>query len=112
MAGVVIRRPISAAEYDRKKWRGSESKVSARHSSCSAYSVVVPGHFRVSSIQSAIPSGAGVLPGPVAMADATHLPMATASCDAALALHMLHHVTDLAQTVGELSRVVKQGGLV
>ncbi|MBB4782604.1 ubiquinone/menaquinone biosynthesis C-methylase UbiE [Streptomyces rapamycinicus] len=38
--------------------------------------------------------------------------MATASCDAALALHMLHHVTDLAQTVGELSRVVKQGGLV
>ncbi|AGP55070.1 methyltransferase domain-containing protein [Streptomyces rapamycinicus] len=46
------------------------------------------------------------------MADATHLPMATASCDAALALHMLHHVTDLAQTVGELSRVVKQGGLV
>ncbi|MGW3426968.1 class I SAM-dependent methyltransferase [Streptomyces melanosporofaciens] len=52
------------------------------------------------------------VPGPVAVADATRLPIATASCDAALALHMLYHVTDIAQAVGELSRVVERDGLV
>ncbi|MBL1095786.1 class I SAM-dependent methyltransferase [Streptomyces coffeae] len=50
--------------------------------------------------------------GPVAVADATRLPMATASCDAALALHMLYHVTDIGRAVSELSRVVNRDGLV
>jgi SAM-dependent methyltransferase len=54
---------------------------------------------------------AGV-PGPVAVADATRLPMATASVDAALALHMLYHVPDVPRAVRELSRIVTRDGLV
>jgi len=54
---------------------------------------------------------AGV-PGPVAVADATRLPLATESVDAALALHMLYHVPDIPQAVRELSRVVARDGLV
>ncbi|MGC0329437.1 SAM-dependent methyltransferase [Streptomyces sp. SAI-170] len=54
---------------------------------------------------------AGV-PGPVAVADATHLPLATASVDAALALHMLYHVPDIPRAVRELSRVVAADGMV
>ncbi|MFE1959490.1 class I SAM-dependent methyltransferase [Streptomyces sp. NPDC059479] len=54
---------------------------------------------------------AGV-PGPVAVADATRLPLATESINAALALHMLYHVPDIPQAVRELSRVVARGGLV
>ena len=54
---------------------------------------------------------AGV-PGPVAVADATRLPLPTASVDAALALHMLYHVPDIRQAVRELSRVVARDGLV
>ncbi|MFE4669358.1 class I SAM-dependent methyltransferase [Streptomyces sp. NPDC056716] len=54
---------------------------------------------------------AGV-PGPVAVADATRLPLATASVDAALALHMLYHVPDIPQAVRELSRIVARDGLV
>lgn len=52
---------------------------------------------------------AGV-PGPVAVADATRLPLATQSVDAALALHMLYHVPDIPQAVRELSRVVVGDG--
>ncbi|MFJ7237914.1 class I SAM-dependent methyltransferase [Streptomyces olivaceus] len=52
------------------------------------------------------------VPGAVAVADATRLPLATASVDAALALHMLYHVPDMPQAVRELSRVVTRGGLV
>ncbi|MEV2194374.1 class I SAM-dependent methyltransferase [Streptomyces phaeochromogenes] len=54
---------------------------------------------------------AGV-PGPIAVADATCLPLATASVDAALALHMLYHVPAIPQAVRELSRVVARDGLV
>ncbi|MGW2507929.1 class I SAM-dependent methyltransferase [Streptomyces scopuliridis] len=54
---------------------------------------------------------AGV-PGPVAVADATRLPLATEGVDAALALHMLYHVPDIPQAVRELSRVVAPDGLV
>lgn len=54
---------------------------------------------------------AGV-PGPVAVADATRLPLATGSVDAALALHMLYHVSDIPQAVRELSRVATSDGLV
>jgi len=54
---------------------------------------------------------AGV-PGPVAVADATRLPLATASVDAALALHMLYHVPGIPQAVRELSRVLARDGLV
>jgi SAM-dependent methyltransferase len=54
---------------------------------------------------------AGV-PGPVAVADATRLPLATASIDAALALHMLYHVPDIPRAVRELSRVVARDGVV
>ncbi|MFI8322037.1 class I SAM-dependent methyltransferase [Streptomyces sp. NPDC085529] len=54
---------------------------------------------------------AGV-PGPVVVADATRLPMAAGSVDAALALHMLYHVPDIPQAVRELARVVARDGLV
>ncbi|GHH07316.1 hypothetical protein GCM10018780_41040 [Streptomyces lanatus] len=54
---------------------------------------------------------AGV-PGPVAVADATRLPLATGSTGAALALHMLYHVPDIAGAVRELSRVVARDGLL
>ncbi|MEF9885315.1 class I SAM-dependent methyltransferase [Streptomyces sp. P9-A4] len=54
---------------------------------------------------------AGV-PGPVAVADATRLPLAAGSVDAALALHMLYHVPDIPQAVRELARVVSRDGLV
>ncbi len=54
---------------------------------------------------------AGV-PGPVAVADATRLPLATESVDGALALHMLYHVPDISQAVRELSRVLARDGLV
>lgn len=52
------------------------------------------------------------VPGPVAVADATRLPLATASVDAALALHMLYHVPGIPQAVRELSRVVARDGAV
>lgn len=54
---------------------------------------------------------AGV-PGPVAVADATRLPLGSGSADAALALHMLYHVSDIPQAVRELARVVARDGLV
>lgn len=54
---------------------------------------------------------AGV-PGPVAVADATKLPLTAGSIDAALALHMLYHVPDIPQAVRELARVVACDGLV
>ncbi|MGW2016634.1 class I SAM-dependent methyltransferase [Streptomyces sp. NPDC001927] len=54
---------------------------------------------------------AGV-PGAVAVADATRLPLADGSVDAALALHMLYHVPDIPQAVRELGRVVAPGGMV
>ncbi|MFE1547878.1 class I SAM-dependent methyltransferase [Streptomyces sp. NPDC058718] len=44
----------------------------------------------------------GDVPGPVAVADATRLPLAAGSIDAALALHMLYHVPDIPQAVREL----------
>ncbi|MGY1497646.1 class I SAM-dependent methyltransferase [Streptomyces sp. QTS52] len=52
------------------------------------------------------------VPGPVAVADVTRLPLATGSVDAALALHMLYHVPDIPQAVRELARVVARDGLV
>ncbi|WP_405822050.1 class I SAM-dependent methyltransferase [Streptomyces sp. NBC_01390] len=52
------------------------------------------------------------VPGPVAVADVTRLPLATGSVDAALAMHMLYHVPDIPQAVRELSRVVAPDGLV
>ncbi|MFD3565024.1 class I SAM-dependent methyltransferase [Streptomyces sp. NPDC058686] len=54
---------------------------------------------------------AGV-PGPVAVADVARLPLASATIDAALALHMLYHAEDITQAVTELSRVVTDDGLV
>jgi SAM-dependent methyltransferase len=54
---------------------------------------------------------AGV-PEPVAVADVTRLLLATASVDAALALHMLYHFPDISQAVRELSRVVSPVELV
>ncbi|MER8071354.1 methyltransferase domain-containing protein [Streptomyces sp. NPDC094034] len=52
------------------------------------------------------------VPGPVAVADVARLPLAAASVDAALALHMLYHVPDIVLAVRELSRVLTRGGLV
>ncbi|WP_411108320.1 class I SAM-dependent methyltransferase [Streptomyces sp. c-19] len=52
------------------------------------------------------------VPGPVAVADATSLPLAAGSVDGALALHMLYHVPDIPQAVRELARVVARDGVV
>ncbi|MCX5035426.1 class I SAM-dependent methyltransferase [Streptomyces coelicoflavus] len=52
------------------------------------------------------------VPGPVAVADATRLPLAEGSVDAALALHMLYHVPDIPRSVRELARIVASDGLV
>lgn len=52
------------------------------------------------------------VPGPVAVADVTRLPLATGSVDAALAMHMLYHVPDIPQAVRELARVVARDGVV
>ncbi|MEV4969925.1 class I SAM-dependent methyltransferase [Streptomyces scopuliridis] len=54
---------------------------------------------------------AGV-PGQVAVADTTRLPLATANVDAVLALHMLYHVPDIPQALREMSRVLTHDGLV
>ncbi|MFF3336858.1 class I SAM-dependent methyltransferase [Streptomyces sp. NPDC002888] len=54
---------------------------------------------------------AGV-PGPVAVADVTRLPLATASVGGAMALHMLYHVPDIPGAVRELARVVADDGLL
>ncbi len=44
--------------------------------------------------------------------DAGALPVADGACGAALAMHMLYHVADLAAAVRELRRVVRPGGVV
>jgi ubiquinone/menaquinone biosynthesis C-methylase UbiE len=43
-------------------------------------------------------------------ADAQELPLADASVDVALAMHMLYHVSDIQAAVHELRRIVKPGG--
>ena len=45
-------------------------------------------------------------------ADAQQLPLADASVDVALAMHMLYHVPDIPAVVRELRRIVKPGGTV
>ncbi|MEU6226021.1 class I SAM-dependent methyltransferase [Streptomyces sp. NPDC047042] len=52
------------------------------------------------------------VPGPVAVADVTRLPLASGSVDAALAMHMLYHVPDIPQAVRELARVVARDGVL
>jgi SAM-dependent methyltransferase len=46
----------------------------------------------------------------LATADAQALPLADASCDVALAIHMLYHVPDIEQAARELRRVLRSGG--
>ncbi|MEU1375989.1 class I SAM-dependent methyltransferase [Streptomyces triculaminicus] len=58
---------------------------------------------------------AGILaevPPPVAVADAARLPLADASMNAALALHMLYHVEDIPEAIRELGRVLADDGIV
>src|SRR5215469_4301363 len=45
-------------------------------------------------------------------ADAQQLPLADASVDVAMAMHMLYHVPDIPAVVHELRRIVKPGGTV
>lgn len=45
-------------------------------------------------------------------ADAQQLPLADASVDVAMAMHMLYHVPDIGAVVSELRRIVKPGGTV
>ena len=49
---------------------------------------------------------------PAAVADAMQLPIRTASCDVAIAAHMLYHVPDIALAAAELARVVGPSGVV
>jgi SAM-dependent methyltransferase len=48
----------------------------------------------------------------VRQADATSLPFADASFDAALSFIMLHHVVDWEQALAELARVLRPGGVL
>ena len=53
------------------------------------------------------------LPRPLlAVADAQALPLPDASCDVALAMHMLYHVPDIEQAARELRRVLRLGGIL
>ncbi|WP_405797871.1 class I SAM-dependent methyltransferase [Streptomyces sp. NBC_01506] len=54
----------------------------------------------------------GGVPGPVAVADAGHLPLRPASIEASLALHMLYHAADIPRAISELSRITTQDGVV
>lgn len=49
-------------------------------------------------------------PGRVACGDAAALPVAAACADAAVAVFMLHHVSDPAAALAEIARVLKPGG--
>jgi Methylase involved in ubiquinone/menaquinone biosynthesis len=49
---------------------------------------------------------------PAAVADATQLPIRSASCAVAIAAHMLYHVPDIARAAAELARVTGPEGLV
>jgi ubiquinone/menaquinone biosynthesis C-methylase UbiE len=46
----------------------------------------------------------------LAVADAQSIPLPDASCDVALAMHMLYHVPDIARAASELRRVLRPGG--
>jgi SAM-dependent methyltransferase len=50
--------------------------------------------------------------GPEVVGDVQALPLADASVDAALAMHMLYHAPEIAAAVRELRRVVRPGGLL
>jgi SAM-dependent methyltransferase len=50
--------------------------------------------------------------GPEVVGDVQALPVRTAGVDAALAMHMLYHVPDIAAAVRELRRVVRPGGVL
>lgn len=50
--------------------------------------------------------------GPEVVGDVQRLPLADASVDAALAMHMLYHVPDIPTAVRELRRVVRPGGVL
>jgi SAM-dependent methyltransferase len=49
---------------------------------------------------------------PAAVADAMQLPIRSASCDVAIAAHMLYHVPDIALAASELARIVGPTGIV
>jgi SAM-dependent methyltransferase len=49
---------------------------------------------------------------PMVAGDIARLPLADGSVDAALAMHMLYHVPDIAAAAAELRRVVADGGVV
>lgn len=59
-----------------------------------------------------VPVGLDLSPGmrPDVVADATHLPVATGSVDAVLALHMLYHLPRPADGIAELARALRPGG--
>jgi ubiquinone/menaquinone biosynthesis C-methylase UbiE len=50
--------------------------------------------------------------GPEVVGDIQELPLADGSVDAALAMHMLYHVPDIALAARELRRVVRPGGVL
>ena len=50
--------------------------------------------------------------GPAVVGDVQALPLADGSVDAALAMHMLYHVPDIAAAARELRRVVRSGGML
>ena len=49
---------------------------------------------------------------PFAVADASRLPVADASVDVVLLLHMLYHLAEPADGIAEAIRVMTEGGLV
>ena len=49
---------------------------------------------------------------PMVVGDAVRLPYADGAADAALAMHMLYHASDIPAAIAELRRVVRPGGVV
>jgi len=66
---------------------------------------VLGADLSIGMARAAAPNATGTV-----VADAAHLPVADATVDAALAMHMLYHVPELPAAIAELRRVVRPGG--
>jgi ubiquinone/menaquinone biosynthesis C-methylase UbiE len=69
--------------------------------------VVIGGDLSEGMLRAARPA----FDGPLFVGDAQTIPLATASADAVLAMHMLYHVPDRALGLAEMRRVLRPGGV-
>ncbi len=63
-------------------------------------------------LEQLVANAGGRAPFPVLVGDATRLPLATASCDAVVACHVLHLVPDWPSAIDEALRVLAPGGVL